>query len=103
MHQYCRPRGITISLNEYPHSLFIAMSGMNCVYCSSRPMRISAATQKKNTGVSQQYGSTRAYTPSLQSVPVGSDINNTTVFVGNLDLNATEDSMGCILLAMLKL
>ncbi|CAM8919829.1 unnamed protein product [Rhodiola kirilowii] len=70
-----------------------AMSEMNGVYCSSRPMRISAATQKKNTGVSQQYGATRAYTPSLQSVPVDSDINNTTVFVGNLDLNATEDEL----------
>lgn len=32
-----------------------AMSEMNGVYCSTRPMRISAATPKKTIGVQQQY------------------------------------------------
>ncbi|CAN1750744.1 Polyadenylate-binding protein RBP47B' [Linum perenne] len=32
-----------------------AMSEMNGVYCSTRPMRISAATPKKTTGYQQQY------------------------------------------------
>ncbi|THU71028.1 hypothetical protein C4D60_Mb08t31210 [Musa balbisiana] len=32
-----------------------AMTEMNGVYCSSRPMRISAATPKKTTGLQQQY------------------------------------------------
>lgn len=32
-----------------------AMTEMNGVYCSTRPMRISAATPKKPTGVQQQY------------------------------------------------
>lgn len=32
-----------------------AMAEMNGLYCSTRPMRISAATPKKNVGVQQQY------------------------------------------------
>lgn len=36
-----------------------AMTEMNGVYCSTRPMRISAATPKKTTGFQQQYAATR--------------------------------------------
>uniref|UniRef100_A0A7N0UGI7 RRM domain-containing protein n=2 Tax=Kalanchoe fedtschenkoi TaxID=63787 RepID=A0A7N0UGI7_KALFE len=82
-----------------------AMSEMNGIYCSSRPMRISAATPKKGAAaVPQQYAAARAYpaayTPSVQSVPVDSDVNNTTVFVGNLDLNATEEELRQVFLPL---
>jgi len=76
-----------------------AMTEMNGVYCSTRPMRISAATPKKTTGFQQQYTATRAlypppaYAPVVQTVPVDNDINNTTVFIGNLDPNVTEDEL----------
>lgn len=36
-----------------------AMTEMNGQYCSSRPMRISAATPKRNTGLQQQYAAVR--------------------------------------------
>lgn len=37
-----------------------AMTEMNGVYCSTRPMRISAATPKKTTGFQQQYAAAAA-------------------------------------------
>ncbi|WOL11677.1 polyadenylate-binding protein RBP47B' [Canna indica] len=78
-----------------------AMTEMNGVYCSSRPMRISAATPKKTTGIQQQYPATKAavypataYTvPQLPPVPPDSDITNTTIFVGCLDPNVTEEEL----------
>ncbi|CAI0412684.1 unnamed protein product [Linum tenue] len=36
-----------------------AMSEMNGIYCSTRPMRISAATPKKTSGYQQQYAATK--------------------------------------------
>ncbi|KAF5938320.1 hypothetical protein HYC85_022579 [Camellia sinensis] len=38
-----------------------AMSEMNGVYCSTRQMRISAATPKKTTGFQQQYAAARGF------------------------------------------
>lgn len=76
-----------------------AMTEMNGVYCSTRPMRISAATPKKTTGVQQQYATAKAlypatiYTAPVQAVPAETDINNTTVFIGNLDPNVTEEEL----------
>ncbi|KAG8389012.1 hypothetical protein BUALT_Bualt02G0185100 [Buddleja alternifolia] len=77
-----------------------AMVEMNGMYCSTRPMRISAATPKKtNPGVPQQYPAVAAvypapvYTAPVQTIPVDNDINNTTVFVGNLDPNVTEEEL----------
>ncbi|XP_028757148.1 polyadenylate-binding protein RBP47B' [Neltuma alba] len=76
-----------------------AMSEMNGVYCSSRPMRISAATPKKTTGFQQQYAAAKAvypipaYTTPVNAVPPEYDMNNTTIFVGNLDLNVTEEEL----------
>ncbi|KAL6341647.1 hypothetical protein AAG906_032768 [Vitis piasezkii] len=78
-----------------------AMTEMNGVYCSTRPMRISAATPKKTTGFQQQYAAAAkalypapAYTtPPLQALPADNDINNTTIFVGNLDPNVTEEEL----------
>ncbi|XAR60384.1 hypothetical protein NMG60_11033734 [Bertholletia excelsa] len=76
-----------------------AMTEMNGVYCSSRPMRISAATPKKSTGLQQQYAAARAfypppaYAPVVQTFPVDNDTSNTTVYVGNLDPNVTEEEL----------
>ncbi|XP_040864583.1 ABC transporter G family member 1 isoform X4 [Glycine max] len=79
-----------------------AMTEMNGVYCSTRPMRISAATPKKTTGA---YGAPAApvpkpvypvpaYTsPVVQVQPPDYDVNNTTIFVGNLDLNVSEEEL----------
>ncbi|KDP22083.1 hypothetical protein JCGZ_25914 [Jatropha curcas] len=76
-----------------------AMSEMNGMYCSTRPMRISAATPKKTTSYQLQYAATKAvypvpaYTTPVQVVPVDNDITNTTIFVGNLDPNVTEEEL----------
>ncbi|KAK6119794.1 hypothetical protein DH2020_046463 [Rehmannia glutinosa] len=61
-----------------------AMVEMNGVYCSTRPMRISAAAPKKTaTGVQQAKGlqaiyPAQVYTAPVQTIPVDNDINNTT-------------------------
>ncbi|PSR90199.1 Polyadenylate-binding protein [Actinidia chinensis var. chinensis] len=76
-----------------------AMAEMNGVYCSTRPMRISAATPKKTAGFQQPYAAARAlypppaYTPPVQTIAVDNDVNNTTVFIGNLDSNITEEEL----------
>ncbi|XP_077210339.1 polyadenylate-binding protein RBP47B'-like [Tasmannia lanceolata] len=77
-----------------------AMTEMNGVYCSTRPMRISAATPKKTTGFPQQYQATKAVypmptygTPPVQAFPADNDIANTTIFVGGLDANVTDDEL----------
>ncbi|OVA12259.1 RNA recognition motif domain [Macleaya cordata] len=78
-----------------------AMTEMNGVYCSTRPMRISAATPKKTTGFQQPYTATKAVypapaygTPGVQAFPVAdNDINNTTIFVGGLDPNVTDEEL----------
>ncbi|KAM1041070.1 hypothetical protein ACFX13_031037 [Malus domestica] len=78
-----------------------AMSEMNGQYCSSRPMRISAATPKKTTGFQQQYAAAKAVypvpaytTPAVPVLPTADyDVNNTTIFVGNLDPNVAEDEL----------
>ncbi|KAK1267758.1 Polyadenylate-binding protein RBP47B' [Acorus gramineus] len=79
-----------------------AMTEMNGVYCSTRPMRISAATPKKTTGFQQQYPAAKAVypvplptysTPPLMPVPVDNDVTNTTIFVGGLDPNVLEDEL----------
>ncbi|CAA3028268.1 polyadenylate-binding RBP47B [Olea europaea subsp. europaea] len=82
------------------------MTEMNGVYCSTRPMRISAATPKKSAiGVQQQYAAPKVgvypapiYTPPVRTVPVDNDINNTTVFIPNLDPNVTEEELKQIFL-----
>ncbi|KAF9675536.1 hypothetical protein SADUNF_Sadunf09G0042400 [Salix dunnii] len=76
-----------------------AMTEMNGVFCSTRPMRISMATPKKTTSYQQQYALPKAfypapaYTAPVQVVSADSDITNTTIFVGNLDPNATEEDL----------
>ncbi|THG23370.1 hypothetical protein TEA_006462 [Camellia sinensis var. sinensis] len=67
-----------------------AMSEMNGVYCSTRQMRISAATPKKTTGFQQQYAAARALYPPPAYTPA--------VFIGNLDSNVTEEELRQIFL-----
>jgi RNA recognition motif-containing protein len=61
-----------------------AMTEMNGMLCSSRPMRIGPAASRKTTGV--QEGVPNAYGAQSENDP-----NNTTIFVGGLDPNVTED------------
>ncbi|CAH8271613.1 unnamed protein product [Arabidopsis lyrata] len=86
-----------------------AMAEMNGLYCSTRPMRISAATPKKNVGVQQQYVTKAVYpgpVPSAvaapvqayiaqpgQGLPPESDVTCTTISIANLDPNVTEEEL----------
>jgi len=69
-----------------PNEQARAMTEMNGMLCSSRPMRIGPAANKKATGVQEKV-------PSAQGVQSDSDPNNTTIFVGGLDPNVTEDML----------
>ncbi|CAK9195246.1 unnamed protein product [Sphagnum troendelagicum] len=69
-----------------------AMTEMNGVYCSSRPMRISAATPKKALGPTQQ--SIPSAPP--QSFVSDSNPNNTTIFVGGLDPSVTDEELKAV-------
>ncbi|XP_010546929.1 PREDICTED: polyadenylate-binding protein RBP45B [Tarenaya hassleriana] len=64
-----------------------AMTEMNGVLCSTRPMRIGPAASKK--GVSGQKDSYQ----SGQGIPTDNDPTNTTVFVGGLDPSVTDDHL----------
>ncbi|KAL2456517.1 Uncharacterized protein Adt_46762 [Abeliophyllum distichum] len=74
-----------------------AMTEMNGVYCSSRPMRIGVATPKKQSP-QQQYSSQAVILAggyaSNGALPQGSqsenDSSNTTIFVGGLDSDVTD-------------
>lgn len=78
-----------------------AMTEMNGIYCSSRPMRISAATPKK--GLTQQlnkgtyntsYQGSQSYgAQSTQGFSNDNDPNNSTIFVGGLDPNVTDEDL----------
>ncbi|GER49873.1 polyadenylate-binding protein RBP47 [Striga asiatica] len=61
-----------------------ALTEMNGVLCSSRPMRISVATPKKPLLHQQQYAS--------QGQPE-SDLSNTTIFVGGLDSDVSDEEL----------
>ncbi|PIN12812.1 Apoptosis-promoting RNA-binding protein TIA-1/TIAR (RRM superfamily) [Handroanthus impetiginosus] len=72
-----------------------AMTEMNGVYCSSRPMRIGAATPRKSSGYQQQYSSQGGYSNGVsgQGSPSDGDSVNTTIFVGGLDPNVTDEEL----------
>ncbi|XP_057720611.1 polyadenylate-binding protein RBP47C-like [Arachis stenosperma] len=63
-----------------------AMTQMNGVYCSSRPMRIGAATPRKSSG--HQGGQTNGASSQSEA-----DSTNTTIFVGGLDPNVTDEDL----------
>ncbi|ESR36294.1 hypothetical protein CICLE_v10028454mg [Citrus x clementina] len=78
-----------------------AMTEMNGVYCSSRPMRIDVATPKKASGYQQQYssqalvlaggpGSNGARVQGSQS---DGESNNATIFVGALDSDVSDEDL----------
>ncbi|XP_071733262.1 polyadenylate-binding protein RBP47C'-like isoform X1 [Rutidosis leptorrhynchoides] len=69
-----------------------AMTEMNGTYCSSRPMRIGAATPRKSSGYQQQYGSQGGYMSNGGSHSDG-DSNNTTIFVGGLDPTVSDEDL----------
>ncbi|XP_058730745.1 polyadenylate-binding protein RBP47-like isoform X2 [Vicia villosa] len=76
-----------------------AMTEMNGVYCSSRPMRVGVATPKKTYGNPQQYSSQvlAGGHSSNGSMAQGSqsegDSNNTTIFVGGLDSEISDEDL----------
>ncbi|KAH7569550.1 hypothetical protein JRO89_XS06G0182800 [Xanthoceras sorbifolium] len=91
-----------------------SMNEMNGVFCSTRPMRIGPATNKKIVAGQQQYPkgcyealsswgleliSAEMVTPLVpsyqnsQGTQSDSDPNNTTVFVGNLDAIVTDEHL----------
>ncbi|KAH7517949.1 hypothetical protein FEM48_Zijuj09G0118600 [Ziziphus jujuba var. spinosa] len=79
-----------------------AMTEMNGVYCSSRPMRIGVATPKKSSGYQQQQYSSQAVVLAgghisngavAQGSQSGGESNNTTIFVGGLDSDATDEDL----------
>ncbi|KAL3505209.1 hypothetical protein ACH5RR_035050 [Cinchona calisaya] len=72
-----------------------AMTEMNGVYCSSRAMRIGAATPRKSSGYQQQYSSPGGYfnSSSGQGSQSEGDSPNTTIFVGGLDPNVSDEDL----------
>lgn len=67
-----------------------AMNEMNGMLCSTRPMRIGPAANKKPaTAGGQQYQ--KATYQSSQANPGETDPNNTTIFVGGLDESVSDD------------
>lgn len=67
-----------------------AMTEMNGMFCSTRPMRIGPATTKKTVG-SEQYP--KASYQNSQGTENESDPNNTTIFVGGLDSSISDDHL----------
>uniref|UniRef100_A0A803LYA8 RRM domain-containing protein n=1 Tax=Chenopodium quinoa TaxID=63459 RepID=A0A803LYA8_CHEQI len=65
-----------------------AMTEMNGVVLSTRPMRTGPAANKKPVGVQQ-----KASYQTTQGNPGENDPNNTTIFVGGLDPNVTDDQL----------
>ncbi|KAK4355253.1 hypothetical protein RND71_024224 [Anisodus tanguticus] len=66
-----------------------AMTEMNGVLCSTRPMRIGPAANKKPLGTPQ-----KATYQNPQATSQGeSDPNNTTIFVGGLDPSVAEEHL----------
>lgn len=68
-----------------------AMTEMNGMFCSSRPMRIGPAANKNNAGIQQQTPSKAPYQSQQQGSDSENDPNNTTIFVGGLDSSVTDD------------
>jgi len=63
-----------------------AMTEMNGMLCSSRPMRIGPAVTKKNTVYQQPY-------PKVVASASDNDSNNTTLFVAGLDPTVTVEML----------
>ncbi|KAJ7967437.1 Polyadenylate-binding protein [Quillaja saponaria] len=76
-----------------------AITEMNGVYCSSRPMRISIATPKKSYGNPQQYssqvlaGGHSSNGAMAQGPQSRGESSNTTIFVGGLVSDVGDDDL----------
>ncbi|XP_058089051.1 polyadenylate-binding protein RBP47-like isoform X2 [Magnolia sinica] len=74
-----------------------AMTEMNGAYCSSRPMRIGAATPRKSSGFQQSYssqvGGYASNGASAQGFQSDGDSTNTTIFVGGLGPNTSDEDL----------
>lgn len=77
-----------------------AMTEMNGIYCSSRPMRIGVATPKKASGYQQGYASQalvlaggHANGIAVQGSQSDGESNNTTIFVGGLDSDVSDEDL----------
>jgi RNA recognition motif-containing protein len=73
-----------------------AMTEMNGVYCSTRPMRIGAATPRKSSGYQQQYASPGGFVSNgalTQGSQSDGDSTNTTIFVGGLDPSVSDEDL----------
>ncbi|KAL5790742.1 hypothetical protein ACOSQ2_005630 [Xanthoceras sorbifolium] len=76
-----------------------AMTEMNGVYCSSRPMRIDVATPKKASGYQQQYSSQALVLAGGHASNGGriqgsdGESNNATIFVGALDSDVSDEDL----------
>ncbi|XP_075511500.1 polyadenylate-binding protein RBP47-like isoform X1 [Primulina tabacum] len=73
-----------------------ALTEMNGVYCLSRPMRIGAATPRKTSGFLPPYSpQVGGYSNGVLAQVSQSDAEsvNTTIFVGGLDPNVTDDEL----------
>ncbi|XP_019196503.1 PREDICTED: polyadenylate-binding protein RBP45-like isoform X2 [Ipomoea nil] len=66
-----------------------ALTEMNGVLCSTRPMRVGPAANKQTVGTQQK----AATYQNPQASQGESDPNNTTIFVGGLDPNVTEEHL----------
>ncbi|CAA2989884.1 polyadenylate-binding RBP45-like isoform X1 [Olea europaea subsp. europaea] len=65
-----------------------AMTEMNGRYCSTRPMRVGPAANKQKVG-----GQTKGSYQTFQGTQGEDDLTNTTIFVGNLDSNITDEHL----------
>ncbi|KAI4295629.1 hypothetical protein L6164_035653 [Bauhinia variegata] len=78
-----------------------AMTEMNGIYCSSRPMRIGVATPKKSYGYQQQYSSQAVVLAGghssngamAQGSQSDGEFSNTTIFVGGLDSDVSDEDL----------
>uniref|UniRef100_A0A2N9HT30 RRM domain-containing protein n=1 Tax=Fagus sylvatica TaxID=28930 RepID=A0A2N9HT30_FAGSY len=68
-----------------------AMTEMNGVNCSSRPMRIGAATPRKSSGYQQSQGGYASN--GMSAHQSDGDSTNTTIFVGGLDPNVSDEDL----------
>ncbi|XP_017220219.1 polyadenylate-binding protein RBP47 isoform X2 [Daucus carota subsp. sativus] len=69
-----------------------AMTEMNGQYCSSRPMRIGVATPKKPS-TQQQFSQVLSGGAAANGAHSENDTSNTTVFVGGLDSEITDEEL----------
>ncbi|GMH13848.1 hypothetical protein Nepgr_015689 [Nepenthes gracilis] len=68
-----------------------AMTEMSGVYCSTRPMRIGAATPRKSLGY--MHGAYTSNGPSTKGSQYDADPTNTTIFVGGLDPSVMDEDL----------